>query len=219
MAQATERRPAIEVGPHDARILQFHRLATHDAKPGLAVGAQRLRMIERIGVEQKPSRTRRKGPLDGAIEQPRPDAPADVGQGEAEEYELAVAQLEIADELAAVGRNVDLVAGPGEQRGQRFVRHQPTLVPQPRQADPVVEVAIEGDGRRLLQLDGDVDARRGAASGPVGGRELQVGDRDRELAVRAWCRMVVSHRSRSACRRVRPIRSRNRRRWRLPGRR
>src|SRR5262249_21249508 len=51
MAQASLWRPAIEVRPEHARVLQILLLTPNDAKACLAIGLQCSRMIDRIGVE------------------------------------------------------------------------------------------------------------------------------------------------------------------------
>src|SRR5688500_3714459 len=101
-------------------------------------------MVERVGVEVDPRDAAGEGALDGAVEQPRADTPADVGERQAEEGELVAAQFEIADEIAIVTRDMQLVAGVVEQRLHSGIAQQSALVPQPGAADAVVELAVEG---------------------------------------------------------------------------
>ena len=102
MAQASLRRPAIEVRPAHARILQVLLLTLHDHEARLAIGFQRTRVIEGVGVEPERRDTAGEGALYGPVEQPRADAVADVGEREAEEDQLVARQLEIADQLVVM---------------------------------------------------------------------------------------------------------------------
>src|SRR5471032_1997387 len=114
MAQPSSRRPAIDVGPEHARVLEILRLAPKDAKARLAVRRERPWMIQRVGIELHAGGASGQGTLDGAIEQPGPDALADIARGETEEGYLVVLQLEVADEVAVMTRDVDLVSLLGE---------------------------------------------------------------------------------------------------------
>src|SRR5258708_14648087 len=113
MAQASLRRPAIEVGPAHAWILQLLAFAAHRMKARLAVRIESARMIERVGVEAKPRRAARKSPLDRPVEQPRADPATDVGERKAEEGEFVVGQFEIADQIAVVAGAAQPVAVTG----------------------------------------------------------------------------------------------------------
>jgi hypothetical protein len=86
-------------------------------------------VVERVGVHDKPRDAPSEGTLDGTVEEPGPNAPADVGQRQSEELELVAAQLEEADQRAVVARNLQLVAGLIEQRLQGVIAQQPSLVP------------------------------------------------------------------------------------------
>ena len=68
-------------------------------------------MIECVGVEDHSGGIARQAPLDRAVEQPRPDPPADEIGREAEEDDLIVLEFEIADQRAVVAGDVKLVAG------------------------------------------------------------------------------------------------------------
>ena len=121
MAQALLRRPAIDLRPQHARIAQFLAFAAHRAKPCLAIGVERLGMVERVGVEVDPRDAAGEGALDGAVEQPWADTPADVGERQAEEGELVVAQFEVADQVAVVAGDMQFVVRLVEQRLQSGV--------------------------------------------------------------------------------------------------
>ena len=102
-------------------------------------------MVQRVGIELHAGRTSGQGALDGAVEQPGADALADVTRREAEEGDLVVLQLEVTDEVVVVTRDMDLVSFLSEHVRQRRVGQQPPLEPQPRPADSIVKLAIEGD--------------------------------------------------------------------------
>src|SRR6185295_16618686 len=142
MAQPSVRRPPIDVRPQDARVLQLLFLAPDDAKTRLAIRVERARMIEGVGVEDQPRCTPSEAALDRTVEQPRPDATADIVGRQAEEDDLVLVELEIADQRAVVAGDVQLVARPGDQRSERLAREQPALVPQPQPPDAVVEIEV-----------------------------------------------------------------------------
>src|SRR5215510_490114 len=99
MAQASTGRPAIDLRPQHARIAQFRRFAAHGTKPCLAIGVERPGMVERVRVQAEMRHAACEGPLDGAVEQPGPDALADIVERQPEEDELVAAQLEVADQV------------------------------------------------------------------------------------------------------------------------
>ena len=103
-------RPAINVGPQNARVLQFQAFAARDAKPGLAIGIQRFRVVNRVGVENQNPGATGKAALDCAVEQPRPDTPANPRQGETEELDFVLQKFEIADQVGTVAADMQLVA-------------------------------------------------------------------------------------------------------------
>ena len=82
-------------------------------------------MVERVGVEIDPRDAAGKGALDGAVEQPWANSPADIGQGEAEEDKLVAAQFEVADQVAVVAGDMQLVIRLVEQRLQGDIAQQP----------------------------------------------------------------------------------------------
>src|SRR5471030_721231 len=110
MAQPSSRRPAIDVRPEHARVREILRFAPKDAKARLAIRRERPRMVQRVGVELHADRTSGQSALDGAVEQPGPNALADIARREAEEGYLVVLQLEVTDEVAVMTRDVDLMA-------------------------------------------------------------------------------------------------------------
>ena len=97
-------------------------------------------MVERVGVEVEPRPALGEGAFDRAVEQPGADAPADMAERQAEEDQFLVAQLEVADEVAALARDVQLVIGLVEQGLEVCLSKELALVPQPWPADAVVEI-------------------------------------------------------------------------------
>jgi hypothetical protein len=142
-------------------------------------------MVERVGVEVDPLNAAGEDALDGTVEQPRADAAADVGERQAEEDELVAAQLEIADQIAVVLGDVQLVIRLVEQCLQSGIAQQAALIPQPGTADAIIEVAIEGSSRRGDALDLHGNLGRVAALRPVGAHHLQMCDGDRQAPVGA----------------------------------
>src|SRR4051794_30217263 len=107
MAQRSLRRPPIDVRPQHPRVLQLPGFAAHDAKARLAIGLESARMIDRVGVEGQARRTARQATLDGPIEQPRPDPPANELGRQPEKDDLVAVELEIADQRAVMARDMD----------------------------------------------------------------------------------------------------------------
>ena len=110
-------------------------------------------MVERVGVEEQVLRAAGKAALDGTVEQPRPDAPPDIVQRQAEEDDLVAVELEVTDQQAGMARDMDLVSRAVDQGRKRLVAHDPPLVPQPRASHAVVEIEIERSGRLFDALD------------------------------------------------------------------
>src|SRR5216684_2448622 len=147
MAQASLRRPPIDVRPQHAWVRQFLAFATHHAKACLAIGVERARVIDGAGVERQPRRATGKAALDRAVEQPRSDAPADIVEREPKKHDLVGVELEVADESTVVTRDVQLVAGPVDQGSEGGIAELPPLVPKPWATDAVIEVEIECGSR------------------------------------------------------------------------
>src|SRR5471032_89632 len=147
MAQPSRWRPAIHVRPEAPRVGNILRLPPNDTKSRLAIGVEGSRVVEGVGVEGQAGMPQRKPALDSAVEQPGADAPADIAERQTEEDDLAGQKLEVADEVAGVAGDMQLMGRRRQNMGQRPVGENAALVPQPRPADAVVEVAIEGDGR------------------------------------------------------------------------
>src|SRR5258708_30648103 len=147
MAQAALRRPPIDVRPQHARVLQYLAFATHHAKACSAIGVERARRVDAVGVEHQPRRAMREATLDGMIEQPRSDAAADIVEREPKKHDLVGVELEVADESTVVTRDVQLVAGPVDQDSEGGIAELPPLVPKPWATDAVIEVEIECGSR------------------------------------------------------------------------
>ena len=149
MAQALRRRPAIELRPQHARIAQFlgFRCAPGETPPcdrcrALAGWSSVLVLrVSRVDAA-------RKGPLDGTVEQPRADPAADIGERQAEEDEfVAVPVRSSRPGRRRAGRHA-VHARAGRAARQGGIGQQPALVPEPGTADAIIELAIEGGGRR-----------------------------------------------------------------------
>src|SRR5260370_18783846 len=110
-------------------------------------------MFERVGVEDQPRRPSGEAAFERKVEEPRSDALADEIEDGAEEGYLLLVELEVAGQRAVAARDMQFVLWPGEQRRKGIVGKQAPLVPQPRPADPVVELAIERRRRRHFLLD------------------------------------------------------------------
>ena len=147
-------------------------------------------MVERVGVEDEPRRAARKGPFDRAVEQPRADPAADIGEGQAEKHQFVGGQFEIADQGAVMPGDVQFMPGLRQERGEVGIGQQAPLVPQPGPADAVVEIAVEGGGGRRDAFQHHLDVGRRPAPRPVGRRHRQMRDRDRQPAIRARRRLV-----------------------------
>src|SRR5205814_662497 len=121
MAQPSHWRPAIHVRPEAQRVGNILRYAPKDPKSRLAIGLEGTRVVEGVGVESELGMPQCKPALDAAVEQPGADAPADIVERQAEEDDLAGQQLEVADKLAGVAGDMQLMGGRRQNIGQRPV--------------------------------------------------------------------------------------------------
>ena len=145
-------------------------------------------MVEGAGVHPEAADRPRPGPLDGAVHEEAAGAGAEQVERHAEEGELAFAfapevELEQAFVRAAGLQRMDLDRGIADDRLESRLGHPKAREPQPRLADPPVDVAVPVGSGLFHPLEGEAMAVRFAAQG--GRRQhLEAGHHGGDLAGR-----------------------------------
>ena len=122
-------------------------------------------MIEGSGVHPEPIDRPSPRAVDCRLQQKRAEPPPDELRDQPEIGQLGLArisriELEVAGRNAADIQNENLGGVLGDLGSQGLVVEQPSLVPQPRRPDRLIEVAVERDGAVLRPDQGQLGVWR-----------------------------------------------------------